>query len=139
MRVISINVNGIRSSFNKGLFSWLENIQADVVCLQEIRADIEQLNEDYFPENWYYYYNSANKKGYSGTAIYTKKKPDKITTKTNWHFINDEGRFTQIEFADLSIISLYLPSGTSSEIRQNIKMDFLENEFKTISFKNNKK
>lgn len=127
MRVISINVNGIRAAHRKNFFIWLEKQDADIVCVQETKAQVEQLTEEIIkPKGYYSYFNDALKKGYSGVAIYSRIEPDKIIDKIGWREADDEGRYLQANFGKLSIVSLYLPSGSSSEERQIIKFDFLD-------------
>ncbi len=127
MRVISINVNGIRAAHRKNFFIWLQKQDADIVCVQETKAQVEQLTEEIIkPKGYYSYFNDALKKGYSGVAIYSRIKPDKIIDKIGWREADDEGRYLQANFGKLSIVSLYLPSGSSSEERQTIKFDFLD-------------
>ena len=126
MRVISINVNGIRAAHRKNFFIWLQKQDADIVCVQETKAQVEQLTEEIIkPKGYYSYFNDALKKGYSGVAIYSRIEPDKIIDKIGWREADDEGRYLQANFGKLSIVSLYLPSGSSSEERQIIKFDFL--------------
>jgi len=127
MRVISINVNGIRAAHRKNFFIWLQKQDADIVCVQETKAQVEQLTEEIIkPKGYYSYFNDALKKGYSGVAIYSRIEPDKIIDKIGWKEADDEGRYLQANFGELSIVSLYLPSGSSSEERQIIKFDFLD-------------
>ena len=127
MRVISINVNGIRAAHRKNFFIWLQKQDADIVCVQETKAQVEQLTEEIIkPKGYYSYFNDALKKGYSGVAIYSRIKPDKIIDKIGWREADDEGRYLQANFGKLSIVSLYLPSGSSSEERQIIKFDCLD-------------
>ena len=127
MRVISINVNGIRAAHRKNFFIWLRKQDADIVCVQETKAQVEQLTEEIIkPKGYYSYFNDALKKGYSGVAIYSRIEPDKIIDKIGWREADDEGRYLQANFGKLSIVSLYLPSGSSSEERQIIKFDFLD-------------
>lgn len=127
MRVISINVNGIRAAHRKNFFIWLQKQDADIVCVQETKAQVEQLTEEIIkPKGYYSYFNDALKKGYSGVAIYSRIEPDKIIDKIGWRAADDEGRYLQANFGKLSIVSLYLPSGSSSEERQIIKFDFLD-------------
>tara|TARA_B100000678_G_C18158153_1_gene481841 strand:- start:103 stop:879 length:777 start_codon:yes stop_codon:yes gene_type:complete len=127
MRVISINVNGIRAAHRKNFFIWLQKQDADIVCVQETKAQVEQLTEEIIkPKGYYSYFNDALKKGYSGVAIYSRIEPDKIIDKIGWRAADDEGRYLQANFGELSIVSLYLPSGSSSEERQIIKFDFLD-------------
>ena len=128
MRIITINVNGIRAAERKGLFSWLKTKNADVVCLQEIKAQEDQLDEKFYPEGMNTYYHSAERKGYSGTGLYCKTKPDKISYSP-WEDMNLEGRIIQADFGDLSVLSIYLPSGSSKEERQAFKMEFITNRF----------
>ena len=127
MRVISVNVNGIRAAHRKNFFIWLQKQDADVVCIQETKAQVDQLTEEIIkPKGYFSYFNSAVKKGYSGVAIYSRVEPDKVIDKIGWKDADNEGRFLQANFDKLSIISLYLPSGSSSEERQAIKFDFLD-------------
>ena len=127
MKVISFNANGIRSAARKGFYEWMHAQNPDFVCVQEVRAQIEQLSSDpyYFPEPYHCEYVEAKKKGYSGVAIYAKQKPDRIIKEIGYPYCDDEGRYIQFDYPDLSVISLYLPSGTSGEGRQDVKYDFL--------------
>jgi exodeoxyribonuclease III len=127
VKVISVNVNGIRAAHRKGFFDWMQKQKADVICIQETKAQIDQLVEEILqPEGYHAFFNDALKKGYSGTAIYSKKQPDKINDKLGWEVADTEGRYLQVDFGKLSIVSLYLPSGSSKEERQLIKYDFLD-------------
>ena len=127
MRIISVNVNGIRAAYRKNFFTWLQKQDADIVCIQETKAQVDQLNDEIIkPKGYFSYFNSAVKKGYSGVAIYSQIEPEKIIGKIGWKDADIEGRFIQANFGQLSVISLYLPSGSSSEERQAIKFDFLE-------------
>jgi len=133
MRVISININGIRAAAKKGFFDWLTKQKADVICIQETKAQIHNLTDEIFcPKGYHCYYNDALKKGYSGVAIYSKKKPDKIITTLGWEHADEEGRYIQADFGDVSIASIYLPSGSSGEHRQDIKFDFLDRYYKIL-------
>jgi exodeoxyribonuclease-3 len=132
IRVITINVNGIRAAARKGFFSWLAKVNADVICLQETKAQIHQLTDDHFsPQGYFSYFYDAEKKGYSGVAIYSRIKPDNITRGLDWH-IETEGRYIQADFGKLSIASIYLPSGTSGEERQSLKYDFMDHYEKIL-------
>lgn len=132
MRVISANLNGIRSAANKGFFNWLAHQDADAVCLQEVRAPEEQLTDKIFrPEGYHCYYSIVEKKGYSGVAIYSKKKPDEIIHGLGWHHDN-EGRYIEARFGKLRIASLYLPSGTSGDERQAVKYEFMDKYLKVL-------
>lgn len=127
MRIISVNVNGIRAAHRKNFFTWLQKQDADVVCIQETKAQVDQLIDEIIkPKGYFSYFNSAVKKGYSGVAIYSRVEPDKVIGKIGWKDADREGRFLQANFGKLSVISLYLPSGSSSEERQAIKFDFLD-------------
>lgn len=127
MKVIAINVNGIRSANNKGLFDWLKTQDADIICLQEIKASLEDIPENLI--NWNNYYNEfhpALKKGYSGVAIYAKKKPNNVIVGLNNSEIDDEGRYLQFDYDNFSVISIYLPSGSSGPEKQEKKFRFME-------------
>ncbi len=127
MKIISINTNGIRAAYRKGFFEWMQRQEADVVCIQETKAQTGQLVDEILsPKGYYAEFNDAKKKGYSGTAIYSKKKPDNTINKLGWSIPDTEGRFLQFDFGRLSIVSLYLPSGSSKIERQLIKFDFLQ-------------
>jgi exodeoxyribonuclease-3 len=126
MKVITINVCGIRASEKKGLFEWLRKVKADFICMQETRALEEQISEENFLIKGYSrYLNVAEKKGYSGVAIYTKHKPLKIQTSFSKSVFESEGRFILADYKDYSIASVYFPSGSSGEIRQNLKYEFM--------------
>jgi exodeoxyribonuclease III len=127
MRIISLNANGIRSAERKGFFSWMQQQNADVICIQETKAQIDQLSaEAFFPQNYHCFYHDAEKKGYSGVALYCKTKPDNIISGIGRADFDAEGRFIEAQFGSLSVISLYLPSGSSGEERQAFKFSFLE-------------
>jgi len=126
MRVISINVNGIRAAARKGFYAWLRRQRADVVCLQEIKAQTEQLNHrEFWPPSFRCYYHPAERKGYSGVAIYARREPDEVIEGLGWPDFDAEGRWLEARFRGLSVISLYLPSGSSSEQRQAVKFDIM--------------
>lgn len=126
MRVITCNTNGIRAAARKGFFDWLERQQADVVCIQETKAQIDQLSDSVFhPEGYHCYYNDAERKGYSGTALYAKQKPQKIHTVVGWEPVDSQGRYLQADFPGISVISLYVPSGSSGDEAQARKDIFL--------------
>lgn len=127
MRVISCNVNGIRAAESKGFFVWLKQQNAEVICVQETKAQTEQLSAKVFwPKGYYCFYSDAIKKGYSGVAMYCKTKPTQFNQILGWKDIDAEGRFISANFGKLNIISLYLPSGSSGEVRQRFKFSFLE-------------
>jgi exodeoxyribonuclease-3 len=127
LRVITVNLNGIRSAAKKGFYTWMQAQNADVICLQEIKAQESDLQEEIFnPPGYYRYLNCAHKKGYSGVGIYSKLEPTKIVTQLGWSEADTEGRYLEADFGDLCIASLYLPSGTSGAERQIVKFDFLK-------------
>ncbi len=127
MKVITLNLNGIRSAHKTGFMQWLYRQQADVICLQETKAQTHQLDDELInPRGYHAYFNDAEKKGYSGVAIYTRKKPDRMHDRLGWETADAEGRYLQLDFGKLSVVSLYLPSGSSSEERQAIKFDFMD-------------
>jgi len=127
MRIISANTNGIRAAAKKGFFDWLKKIDADVICIQETKAQEHQLTHPQFcPDGYFCQYHDAVKKGYSGVAIYSKVKPKKVIKGIGWHDIDIEGRYIEFQFEKLSVISLYMHSGSASEERQAVKFDFME-------------
>jgi len=129
MRVITANLNGIRAAQRKGFFEWMIAQQADVVCIQETKAQREQLTDPMFhPEGYHVYFHDAVKKGYSGVAIYSKQKPDNVTEGlgAGWEDVDAEGRYIQADFGALSVVSLYLPSGSAKDERQLFKYDFMD-------------
>jgi len=127
MRIVSVNVNGIRSAAKKGFFDWMNRSDADVVCLQEVRANAEQLEAlDGHHEGWHFALHEAEKPGYSGVAIYSRKKPKAIATGLKFPEFDSEGRYLEFQFDGLKVISLYLPSGSSGEVRQAAKYRFLD-------------
>ena len=122
MRVISINVNGIRAAHRKNFFIWLQKQDADIVCVQETKAQVEQLIEEIIkPKGYYSYFNDALKKGYSGVAIYSRKEPDRVIEGLGWKAFDREGRWVQADYGRLSVVSVYMPSGTSGDERQDFK------------------
>ena len=126
MRIITCNTNGIRAAQRKGFFEWLEQQAADVVCIQETKAQIDQLDPAlFFPPGYHCFYNDAERKGYSGTALYSRVKPNKVITRLGWDPADNEGRYLQADFDKLSVISLYLPSGSSGEEAQGRKERFM--------------
>lgn len=130
MRILSFNANGIRSAVSKGFFSWVKDQDVDVICIQETKAQAHQLTADDFKLAGYdARFFDAQKKGYSGVAIYTRHQPHQVTTGLGFEIADTEGRYIQADFESLSIVSAYLPSGSSSPERQEIKFSFLA-EFK---------
>jgi len=126
MRVISVNTNGIRAAARKGFFEWLAEQNADVVCIQETKAQRDQLTDPCFsPKGYFVHYHDAEKKGYSGVAVYSKKEPIRVKSGIGWEDMDSEGRYLQVDFKNISIVSLYLPSGSSKEERQAFKYDLM--------------
>jgi len=128
MRIITFNANGIRSAARKQFFDWLPRQDADVLCIQETKAQYQQLENDatFHPEGYLPYFCDAEKKGYSGVAVYTRHEPDKVINGLGWPDIDREGRYLQIDLGKLSIVSFYMPSGTSGEERLAFKLEFME-------------
>jgi exodeoxyribonuclease-3 len=127
MRIISYNVNGIRAAMNKGLIEWLKTDPADIICIQETKAhrdnvDFKQFNQLGFHDYWF----SAQKKGYSGVAVFSKIKADHVEYGNGHGASDDEGRVIQLDFGDLRLINAYFPSGTSGDERQGFKYEWLE-------------
>ena len=132
-KVITYNVNGIRSAMSKGWLDWVKTVSPDIICLQEIKAEAEQLNLDDFVKagyNYNYWYSAQKKKGYSGVAILSKTKPDHV--EYGCGFNDDEGRVIRADYGDTSVISVYMPSGTSGDERQAFKMKWVTNFQKYI-------
>ena len=127
MRIISLNLNGIRAAHSKGFNKWLSRQRADVVCLQETKAQIEQLSDEIrSPGRWHTYFVDAEKKGYSGVALFSRIEPDNVTRGLGFDEFDREGRYVQADFGGLSVASVYLPSGSSSDERQQMKFLFLD-------------
>ena len=126
-RVISLNANGIRAAARKGFFDWLPAQDADVICIQETKAQVHQLGDEVFsPQGYSCFYEDAEKKGYSGVAIYSKHEPKKVIRGYGDAEFDAEGRYLEIQLEGLSIVSLYLPSGSSSDERQQAKFRCLD-------------
>lgn len=127
MRIISANVNGIRSATSKGFIDYLAQAQADIVCVQELKAQEADMTEQMkHPLDMYGAWHTAVKRGYSGVAIYSKQQPDDVQIGLGWEDFDHEGRYVRADFGKLSVISVYLPSGSSSEERQQAKFCFLD-------------
>ena len=126
MKIISYNINGIRAAIRKGFVNWLKKESPDVICLQEIKAFSNQFEVQLFNDLGYYcFWHSAIKKGYSGVAILSKKKPIKVIYGCGLEKFDCEGRVLKIVFDSVSVFSCYFPSGSSGYIRQNFKIEFL--------------
>jgi exodeoxyribonuclease-3 len=130
MRIISFNANGLRSAASKGFFEWFAQQQADVLCVQETKAQEHQLaGAEFLPAGYKAWFRDAStKKGYSGVAIYSRREPDEIRTALGWPEFDEEGRYIEARYGNLSVVSFYIPSGSSGEVRQDFKfkaMDWL--------------
>ncbi|MCR4664641.1 MAG: exodeoxyribonuclease III [Paludibacteraceae bacterium] len=127
MKIISYNVNGIRAAAGKGLLEWLKQEQPDIFCIQECKAQPEQIPTGQLTEMGYHsYVHSAEKKGYSGVCIFSKRRPDKVVAGMGNSRYDNEGRVLRADYGDVTIVCVYVPSGTTGDIRQEFKMDFLE-------------
>ncbi|MBO4621832.1 MAG: exodeoxyribonuclease III [Paludibacteraceae bacterium] len=127
MKIVSYNLNGIRSAMGKGLLDWLAQERPDVFCIQESKAQPEQIDLLAFLELGYHaYLHSAEKKGYSGVGIFSLKEPDRVVVGMGLPRYDSEGRVLRADFGDLTVVCVYIPSGTTGSIRQEFKMDFLE-------------
>ncbi|OFY82503.1 MAG: exodeoxyribonuclease III, partial [Bacteroidetes bacterium RIFOXYA12_FULL_35_11] len=127
MKIISYNVNGIRAALSKGLDQWIKEENPDILCIQEIKANIEQINTQAFESlGYYHFWFPAEKKGYSGVAILSKIKPDNVIYGIGIEKFDAEGRIIQADFGSLTIINSYFPSGTTGEVRQAFKMEYLD-------------
>lgn len=125
-RIVSYNVNGIRSALNKGLPDWIRSVQPDILCVQELKAMADQVDVSFFEEEGYHHYwFPAQKKGYSGVAIYTRIKPTHVEYGCGIPESDYEGRVIRADFGDVSVMSVYAPSGSSGDERQDFKMKWL--------------
>ncbi|WP_165026945.1 exodeoxyribonuclease III [Dysgonomonas sp. ZJ279] len=126
MKIISYNVNGIRAAVSKGLFEWMEQESPDILCLQEIKAQEDQIDLLTIQSMGYHsYFHPAQKKGYSGVAILTKRKPDFVKIGMDMDCYDCEGRVLRADYGDMTVVCVYIPSGTMGDIRQDFKMEFL--------------
>lgn len=133
MKIVTYNVNGIRSALNKNFYNWLKATNPDVLCLQEIKAFPEQANKHLFEDLGYKtYWYPAQKAGYSGVAIFSKKEPNHVEYGCGIEKYDNEGRILRIDFEEISVMSAYLPSGSSGEDRQAFKMVFLADFYSYI-------
>jgi exodeoxyribonuclease-3 len=134
MRIISYNVNGIRAAVNKGLCEWLKTDPADIICVQETKAQSDNIDCKIFNDLGYQdYWFSAQKKGYSGVAIFSRIKPDNIIYGSGHSISDDEGRVLQADFGDIRLINAYFPSGTTGDTRQTYKMQWLEEFYEYLA------
>ena len=127
MKIITLNLNGIRSAARKGFLEWLPRQRADVICVQEIKAQAADMTDELLaPGGYRGHFHYAGKKGYSGVGIYSKITPDRVAAGLGVADIDAEGRYLRADFGKLSVISVYLPSGSSGEHRQQAKFHFME-------------
>jgi exodeoxyribonuclease-3 len=127
MRIVTLNLNGIRSAATKGFYEWLERQNADVVCLQELKAQAADMTEQMLaPSGYHGCFHYAEKKGYSGVGIYMRREPDAVVAGLGIPEFDCEGRYIEAQFGDLSVVSVYLPSGSSGAERQAVKFRFME-------------
>ena len=128
MRIITFNANGLRSAASKGFFDWFGGQDADVLCVQETKAQEHQLGDAAFRPGGYHahFRDASSKKGYSGVAVYSRRKPDEVRTELGWAPFDAEGRYLEARFGNLSVVSLYLPSGSSGEERQQFKFKVMD-------------
>ncbi|MDP4711016.1 MAG: exodeoxyribonuclease III [Saprospiraceae bacterium] len=134
MTIISYNVNGIRSAMSKGLLNWLAEVSPDILCLQETKAQQDQIDHEAFEalgfKSWWH---SAQKKGYSGVATFSKREPDQVVIGCGIEKYDQEGRIIRTDFGDWSLLNCYFPSGTTGEERQAFKMEFLDDFYDWIA------
>ncbi len=133
MRIISFNANGLRSAASKGFFDWFGGQHADLLCVQETKAQEHQLagpaglDRKFLPEGYRAFFRDAStRKGYSGVAIYSRREPDEVRTALGWAPFDDEGRYLEARFGNLSVVSFYIPSGSSGELRQGYKFQVMD-------------
>ena len=134
MKIVSYNLNGIRSAMSKGLLNWLQTENPDVFCIQESKAQPEQIDTLAMQELGYHsYIHSAEKKGYSGVCIFSKQVPDRVVAGMGIPAYDSEGRVLRADFGDITIVCVYIPSGTTGDARQAVKMQFLEDFLQWIT------
>lgn len=130
MRIVSLNANGLRSAASKGLFPWLVEHDVDILCLQETKAHVHQLTAaEFAPAGYHRYFFDAQRKGYSGVAIYTRWEAKNVQSGLGFEHADTEGRYIECDFGRLRVASIYFPSGSSGEDRQAVKYIFMENYF----------
>lgn len=140
MKIISWNVNGLRSVYKKGFLEWFEKINADIVCLQETKAQKKQLTPDLIKlENYHSFFNSAQKKGYSGVAVYSKNKPRVVKRKLGMKRFDSEGRLLELEYPDFTLVNLYMPHGSRQKENLDYKLECYKYLFKNLEKVKNKK
>ncbi|MDH3637131.1 MAG: exodeoxyribonuclease III [Gammaproteobacteria bacterium] len=127
MKIITLNLNGIRAAARKGFYEWLADQNADIVCVQETKAQVNQLADQTFrPPAFCSYFYDAEKKGYSGVGLYSRVEPAAVSFGLGWTDFDAEARYLRADFNRVSVVSLYLPSGSSSPERQAAKFEFMQ-------------
>lgn len=132
-KISSLNINGIRAGERKGFSQWIQNENPDIICLQELKAMEDQIPDEIRDLGYHQYYHPAEKKGYSGVGILTKEEPKTIQIGMNRDWIDSEGRVIMCEYDQFRIFSVYVPSGTSGDERQQIKYQFMDEFFDFIN------
>ena len=133
LRIVSANLNGIRSAHDKGFFSWLDETLPDIVCVQELKAQEGDLRDSMRrPPGYHAHFHYAEKKGYSGVGIYSRRAPDHVAVGIGHPEFDAEGRYVRADFGPLTVISVYVPSGSSSPERQTAKFEFLDAFFPVL-------
>ena len=127
LRVITLNLNGIRSATRKGWISWLARQRGDIFCVQELKAQAADMTAKMLaPAGFHGYFHYAQKKGYSGVGLYCKRAPDRVIEGLGFGEFDAEGRYVRADFGKLAVVSVYLPSGSSGEDRQQMKFKFMD-------------
>ena len=139
MKILSYNTNGIRSALNKGLLDFIEKGGFDIVCIQETKAQLDQVDTEGFDKlGYHHYWHSAEKKGYSGVATFSKIKPTNVVEGVDMLHYDREGRVLRTDFGDWTLLNIYFPSGTSGDERQGVKMEFLKDIHSVFGYPVNK-
>ena len=134
MKIISYNINGIRAAVKKGLYDWLDQEKPDIFCMQETKAQVDQIDYKHLESLGYHcYWKSALKKGYSGVGIITKEKPLNVSLESGMSLYDDEGRIIRADYSSFSVLNVYMPSGSAKQERQDFKMTFLDDFFAYIN------
>lgn len=130
LKISSYNINGVRAAHRKGLLDWIKASDPDIICFQELRASLDQIPEEMKDLGYFECYHLAEKKGYSGVGIYSKEKPITVKEGMGVDWIDSEGRVIMAEFDSFQLFSVYVPSGSSGDIRQDLKISFLDDFIK---------
>ncbi len=132
MRITTFNANGIRSAGSKGFYDWMLKSSPDIVCIQELKAQEDQLTDvQFLPDSYHRFLHCAQKKGYSGVGLYSRILPHNVQIGIGWPDFDSEGRYIRADFQNVSVISIYIPSGSSGDVRQLVKEDMLS-RLKTV-------